>query len=135
MKRSCVIPCRVRCKMNPGPLGPVGGLEAANFAVALQGERDFVETLQKAVAAARIDLEAMHLSRWRSDGLFFEIDRDAARALAMLDFHGKRVDNLLVNDDGQDADLKAIGEEDVAEPRTDDGANAHLLQRPHRAFA
>ena len=30
---------------------------------------------------------------------------------------------------------KAIGEEDVAEARTDHGADAAFLQRPHRAFA
>ena len=35
---------------------------------------------------------------------------------------------------GKDAVLKAVGEENIAEARADDGADAHLLQRPHRAF-
>jgi hypothetical protein len=31
--------------MNPGPLGPIGGLKGANFAVALQRQCDLVEAL------------------------------------------------------------------------------------------
>src|SRR5579864_4790120 len=108
MKRSCVVPCKIRRKMNPRPLRPVGGLEGANLAVALERQFDFIETLQETSAAARIDLEAMHLSRWRRDGLFFEIDADAPSALALLDFHRKPIDDLLVHDDRQDAVLKTV---------------------------
>src|ERR1700742_640084 len=122
MKRSCAVPR----KMNPGPLGPVVGLKGANLAVALQRQRHLVETFQKACAAARIDLEAMHLPRRRGDRLLFQIDSDAARALAMLDFHGKRIDDLLVDDDRQNAILKAVGEKDIAKARPDNGADTLL---------
>src|SRR5579871_5029478 len=130
MKRSCVIPGKV----NPGPRGPVAGLKGANFVVALQRQCDLVEALQKTGAPARIDLEAMHLPRWRGDRLLFEIDSDAARALAVLDFHGEGIDNLLVDHDRQDAVLEAVGEKDIAKARSDNGANAFLLKRPYRAF-
>src|ERR1700761_8087278 len=76
----------------------------------------------------------MHLAARRGDGLFFQIDADLAGALALLDFSGKAVDDLLVDENRQDAILEAIGEEDVAEARADDRAHAALLQRPHGAF-
>src|SRR5579864_2169366 len=122
MKRSCV----VSRKMNPGPLGPVGGLKGANFVVALQRQRDFVEALQKTGTAARVDLEAVHLSGRRGDRLLFEVNADTPRTLAVFHFHRQAVDNLLVDDNGQDAVLEAIGEKDIAEARADDGANAPL---------
>ena len=121
--------------MDPRPLGAVGGLEGPDFVVAPQRQRDFVEAFEQSGAAARIDLETMPLSRRRGDGLLLEIDADAPRALGVLDLGGEAIDDLLVDDDRQDAVLEAVGEEDVAEARADDGADAHLLQRPHRAFA
>ena len=55
--------------------------------------------------------------------------------LRQFDLRGEAIDDLLVDDDRQDAVLEAVGEEDIAEARADHGADAHLLQRPHRAFA
>src|SRR5579871_5406092 len=122
-------------KMNPRPLGAVGGLKGANFGVALQRELDFIEALQEPGAAARIDLKAMHLSGWRGDRLLLQVDRHAACALTLLDFNRKTIDDLLVDDDGQDSVLETVGEKDIAKTRADDGADAIFLERPHRALA
>src|SRR5580698_6441639 len=108
--------------MNPRPLGPVGGLKGTNFSVALQRQLDLVEADQQTGAAARIDLETMHLSRGRSDRLLFQIDSHATRALAVLDFHCQFIDDRLVDHYRKDAVLEAIGEEDIAKARADDGA-------------
>src|SRR5262249_49933634 len=43
--------------------------------------------------------------------------------------------SLLVDNDGQDAILETIGEEDIAKARADNGADTHFLQRPYRALA
>src|ERR1700733_14938241 len=120
--------------MNPRPLGSVGGLKGADFGVALQRQRDLVEAFEESCTTARVDLEAMHLSRGRSDRLLFQIDADATRALAVLDFHRERIDDLLVDHDRENSVLEAVGEEDIAEARADDGADSHFLERPHRAF-
>src|SRR5271169_3069015 len=98
--------------MDPGSLFPVSRLEGADFMIALQRLRDFVETSEKPGAAAWIDLETMGFSRRRGDGLCFQIDTDTPRALRGLDVSGKPVDDLLVDEDGQDSILKAVGEED-----------------------
>src|SRR5579862_2088154 len=114
--------------MYPGPILAVGHLEGANFGVALQRELDLVKALQEAGAAARVDLEAMDFSGRRDDRLFFQIDRNAPRALALLDLHREPIDDLLVDDDGEDSVLEAVGKEDVAKARADDGADAPFLK-------
>src|SRR6202023_1255068 len=101
----------------------IGGLKGAYLVVALQCERDFIEAVQETRAEARIDLEAMHSSRWRGDRLLFQIDGDAPSALAVFDFHREPVDNFLIDGDRQDAVLKAVGEKDIAKARADNGAN------------
>src|SRR5580658_5986245 len=110
--------------MYPWPILAVGDLEGADFGVALQRQLDLVEAFQQPGAAARIDLEAMDLSGRGRDGLLFQIDRDAPRPLAVLDFHGEPIDNLLVDHDRQDSVLETVREKDIAEARTDDGADA-----------
>src|SRR5665647_3314058 len=112
--------------MNPRPLGAVGRLKGADLLVALQRQRDLVEAFEQPGAAARIDLEMESLSRGRGDRLCLEIDANAPRALRVFDLSGKAIDNFLVDRDGEDAVLKAIGKEDIAEARADDGANAHF---------
>src|SRR5579863_6993771 len=116
MKRSCVIPG----KMYPGPILAVGDLKGANVGIALQRQLDLVEALQEAGAAARVDLEAMDFSGRRRHGLLLQIDRDAPRPLALLDFHREAIDDLLVDHDREDSVLEAVGEEDVAKARADD---------------
>ena len=48
--------------MYPGPLGPVGRLKCADFGIALQRQRNFVEALKQALATARINLEPVLLA-------------------------------------------------------------------------
>src|SRR6476661_7355500 len=77
----------------------------------------------------------MLLTRRQSDLLLPEIDTDPPGALRGLDLSREAVDNRLVDDDRQDSVLKAVSEENVAEARPDESANAQFLQRPHRSFA
>src|SRR5262249_24855656 len=122
-------------EMDPGPRGAIGFLERADFMVTLQGQHYFVQSLQQPLAAARIDLETQRFALWRRDGLRFQIDRDPPRSLRRLDLRGKIFRGLFVDNDGQNAVLETIGEEDIAKARADDGADAHFLQRPYRALA
>src|SRR5882757_7659589 len=121
--------------MYPGPPRTIGRLKGSNFTIPLQRQRDLVEALQQALAAARINLEGVPLSGWRYDRLRLEIDADLARALRRLDVGRERVDDLFLNHDRKNSVLKAIGEEDIAKTRADDGADSHLLQRPDRPLA
>src|SRR5450631_518178 len=121
--------------MDPGPLRAVRRLKGPNFVVALQRQRDFVETFEQPGAPPRVDLETVPFSRGRGDGLLLQIDADTPCPLRVLDLRRKAVDDLLVDDDGKDSILEAVGEKDIAEARADDGTDPHLLQRPHRPFA
>src|SRR6202048_265797 len=120
--------------MDPGPRCAISRLKGLDFLVALQCQGDFIETSEQSGAPARIDLEAGPLSCWRGDGLFLEIDADTPCPLCEFDLRGKAVDNLLVDDDGQDSVLKTVGEENVAKARADGGADPHPRQRPPRPF-
>src|SRR3984957_14792435 len=121
--------------MNPGSLFPVSRLEGADFVIALQRLRDFVEPTEKPFTATRVDLKTMGFPRGRGDGLRLQIDSNPPRPLRALDVGGKPVDDLLVDDDGKDAVLKAVGEENIAKAGADDGAAPHLLPPPPRPFA
>src|SRR6202171_41236 len=121
--------------MDPGPLRAVRRLKGPDFVVALQRQRDLVETFEQPVAPPRVDLETVPFSRGRGDGLLLQIDANTPCPLRVLDLRRKAVDNLLVDHDGKDSILEAVGEKDIAEPRADDGTDPHLLQRPHRPFA
>src|ERR1700742_363061 len=120
--------------MDPGPLGAVSSLEFSNFGVALQRHGALCEALNHSGATPRVDLEAVLFARGRRDRLLFQIDADPAGALRLFDFGGQTIDNFLVDDDGKNSVLEAIGEEDIAEARADDGADTPFLQRPHRAL-
>src|SRR3954451_19765144 len=97
--------------MYPGAPCAVGCLKRRNLMLAPQRQRDFIETVEKSGAAARIDLKTVPHSRWRSNRLLLQVDANAPRALRVLDLRGKTIDNLLVDDDGQDSVLEAVGEE------------------------
>src|ERR1700693_5059616 len=97
--------------MNPRPRVAVDRLKGADFLVALQRQCDLIESFEKSGAAARIDLKTVNFSGRRRDRLRLQIDADPPRPLRMLDLRGKAIDNLLVDNDGQDAVLKAVGEE------------------------
>src|ERR1700688_2354140 len=120
--------------MDPWPRGAVGGLEGPDFVVTPQRQRNFIKSLQQARAPARIDLEAVFLARRRDDRLRVEINPDAPGTLGDLDLCGEAVDDFLVDNDRENAVLEAVREKNVAKARADHGADAHLLQRPHRAF-
>src|SRR5262249_57050246 len=120
--------------MDPGPRGAIGFLERADFMVALQGQHYFVQSLQQALTPARIDVETQRFALWRRDGLRFQIDRNLSRSLRRLDLRGKIFGGLLLDNDGQDAVLEAIGEEDIAKARAYAAADPHFLHRPHRAL-
>src|SRR5271169_4975375 len=100
--------------MNPGPCCMVGRLKGANFMVALQRLRNLIEALQQAGATARVDLEPMLLARRRGNRLALEVNADPTRPLCEFDLRGQTIDNLLVDDNGQNSGLKAVGKEDVA---------------------
>src|SRR4051794_12388604 len=118
--------------MYPGAACAVGCLKRRNLMLAPQRQCDFIETFEKSGAAARIDLKTVPHSRWGGNGLLLQIDADAPRALRVLDLRGKTIDNLLVDHDGEDSVLEAVGEENVAEAGTDNSADTHFLQRPDR---
>src|SRR5260221_14062833 len=120
--------------MDPWPRCAVGGLERLDFVIALQRQRNFIKPLQQAVTPSWIDLKSMRLSGRRNNRLRFEVDTDSPGALRDLDLRGETIGNRLVDHDRQNSVLETIGEEDIAKARADHGANAHLLQRPYRAF-
>ena len=79
--------------MDPRPLCAVGLLEGADLRVALQRQRDLVETFKQSGAAARIDFETVPCSRGRRDGLLLQIDGDAhasvsAQVKALIGVYG-----------------------------------------------
>jgi len=105
--------CRLPCKMNPGPRRAICGLKRLDFVIALQCQRDLVESLQETFAPPRVDLEGVVLSRRGEDRLGLEVDAHSPGALGGLDLSSKGVDDLLVDYDREDSVLKAIGKEDV----------------------
>ena len=94
--------------MDPGPLRPVGRLKGADFVVALQCQRDFIETFQQACAPARIDCKFVPLSRRRDDRLLLQVDADTPGPLGLLHLRSKAIDSRFVEDNRQDAVLEAI---------------------------
>jgi hypothetical protein len=113
--------------MNPGPRYAIRSLKRLDFVVALQCQRDLVEPLQQAFAPPWINLEGVPLSGRRDDRLCLEVDAHSSGALGRFNFGCKGVDDLLVDHDWENPVLKAIGEEDVTESRTDDGADTQFL--------
>ncbi len=132
-KKSCSLGCSPG--VDPRPAYLVGLLKCPDGVVAAQGEQDLVEPLDEAHLPPRIDIEAVDLAGRRSDRLRFEINRDAARPLTCLDLGCEAIDQGLVENDRQNAVLKTVGKEDVAEAGTDDGPNAHFVNGPHGALA
>src|SRR5262249_44590147 len=113
--------------MDPGSRGAIGCLKCANFVVALQRQCDLIETLQKSLAPPRIDLERVVLSGRRDNRLRLEVDADFPGALCCLDIGRKGIDDGLIDDNGKDSILEAVGKEDVAKAGADDGPDSHFL--------
>jgi hypothetical protein len=89
---------------------------------ALQGQRHVVEPVDEPVLDVLVDLEPED-SLGAVDGLVVEID-------PRLSGRGDRAAVVLVEDDGQQAILGAVGEEDVGERRRDHRVKAVVLERP-----
>src|SRR5690606_14205564 len=56
--------------------GVAGGLEGGDLVAHLQGDADFVEAVQQAVFAERVDLELEAVLERRGDDLIFKVDGD-----------------------------------------------------------
>jgi len=84
--------------------------------VSLQRQRNLIKPLQQSLPAALIDFEGVLSARRCSDGLRFEIDADPTRSLGSFDLGRQVINNRLVDHDGQDSVLKAVGKKDVANP-------------------
>src|SRR5271165_1188387 len=95
----------------------------------LAGERDadVVEPLEQAAADLVVDLEG-DLAALEADLLGLEVDlaRSGVR-------QGSAV--LVAHHHGQQADLRAVGVEDVGEARSDESPEAVVLQPPRRMLA
>ena len=113
--------------MDPGPLRAVRRLKGPDFVVALQRQQDFIKTFEQSGSPPRVDLETVSFSRGRRDGLLLQIDADTPCPLRVLDLRRQSIDNLLVDDDGKNSILEAVGEKNIAEARADDDADSHLL--------
>src|SRR6185503_7485150 len=119
----------------PGKLRFAPRLEGADLVRVAQRKADLVETVQQAVLAEGVDVEAEFLRAIRRrHRLAFQVDRQLEP--------GKRggvveelVDLVLAQHHGQEAVLEAVGEEDVAERRRDHAAKAEVHQRPGRVLA
>src|ERR1700730_15968141 len=112
----------ISLQMDPRPHGAVGRLKSVDFVVTLQRQRDFIKTAKQPGAPTRIDLETDLFPRGRIDRLCLEIDADTPGARGVLDLGGEAVADLLAHHDREDAVLKTIGEENIAEARADNGA-------------
>src|SRR5262245_25019161 len=112
----------------PGVLGLAPVLEGADLVRVAQAEADLVETVQQAVLAERIDVEAKALRPVRRlYRLGVEIDgelepREGSGVVEQL------VDLRLRQHHRQETVLQRVAGEDVAEGRRDDGTETVVAQ-------
>ena len=109
----------------PGPLALA--LVGRDVVGLLERERDVVEPVEQPVAALGVELER-HRAAVEADLERLEVD------LALARLH-QRAHLVLRQHDRQQADLRAVGEEDVGEGGRDDRLEAVVLQRPRRVLA
>ena len=101
--------------------------KASIAAGVLQRDADVVEAVQQPVLDVGLDLE-LEDAGGAGDGLVVDVDPRLARL-------GDGPAVLLVEDRRQQADLGAVGIEDVGEGRRDDRLEAEVLQRPGGVLA
>ena len=100
----------------------------------LQCQADLVQTVDQAVLAERIDLEAAdHVPVHPLDRLLRQVD-DQLEAEEGLDVGEHLIDFRLREPDRQQAVLEAVVEEDVGEARRDHAPESVVVQRPRRMF-
>src|SRR4051812_5180597 len=103
------------------------GLVAVDRVGLLEGERDLVEPLEQAPARLGVELEA--------DRPAVEADLERVEVdLGLAGLH-ERAHVVLGHHHGQQADLRAVVEEDVGEAGCHDGPEAVVLQRPRGVLA
>src|SRR5688572_7380964 len=119
----------------PGELRFSPRLERTDLVRVAQREADLVETVQEAMLAELVDVEAERLCAVRGGhGLPVEIDpqlKTGERGGVVEEL----VDLVLAKHYRQQAVLEAVGEKDVAERRRDHAAEADVHQRPRRVLA
>src|SRR4051812_33615645 len=103
------------------------GLVAVDGVGLLQRERDLVEAFEQAPARLGLEFER-HGAAVEAHFERLEVD------LAITGRH-QRAHLILGQHDRKQADLRAVGEEDVGEAGRDDGPEAVVLQRPRRVLA
>ena len=111
-----------------GPRALAVALVGVDRLVLLQRQRDVVEAVEQAVLDLGVDLEACAVPARPAHLLRGEVDLRLAGV-------GDRRDVLGGQLDRQQADLRAVGAEDVGEARRDDRPEAVVLQRPRRVLA
>src|SRR3954452_15412746 len=97
------------------------------------GEADVVQALEQPPAGVVLDLEGEG-DRAVADLLGLEVDRHLQRRVP-LDGLPERLDVLLRQDDGEQAGLRRVVAENVAEPGADDDPESTIEQRPDAALA
>src|SRR5690625_3969664 len=120
-----------RYRIEPGRCLAAPDLVGRDMVHFFKAERDVVESVQQAVLAERINLEAQLAAIRPLDRLRFQVDRDH-RIRATFGIIHQLVDFLLREDDGQDAVLEAVIVKDVGETRCDDAAYAEIQDCPGR---
>src|SRR3954471_8011154 len=103
------------------------GLVGRDVLRLLEREVDVVEAVEESVAAVLVEREG-HGAAAEADLAALEVD------LGLAGVH-QGLDVLLGQHDRQQADLRAVREEDVGEARRDDRLEAVVLQRPRRVLA
>src|SRR5437899_2015007 len=112
----------------------VAGLEGADLGLVAERQRDLVLTRQQHLLAKRIDVEAVHRTVGRRDGLGLEIDGDRC-SRSRVELAPQRRHGRGGKDDREQAVLEAVLMEDVAETGRDDGTDPEGVERPHRHLA
>ena len=100
----------------------------------LQSQANVIETVEQAVTAEVIDLEAEGLAAGRNDLTLFQIDCDLV-AFRREAFAEELIDLRFLKNHRQHAVLEAVVEENVGLARRDHGTETVLIQRPRRMLA
>ena len=107
-----------------------GALVGGDLGLAVERQGDVVPAVQQVLAACRIGLERRLATRRQRHDLALQVDRHLGRR------SGQQLGHVVGSEhDAEQADLGAVGAEDVGVRRRDDGAVAPVLQGPRRVLA
>ena len=116
------------CHSEPRQPPVIIALEVVDRCGFRERDADVVQALQQLRLARSIDGERVLPAVGCGDELFGKIDRHN-RTWLLLHLAGEQRDDVLCENDGQQAVLQAIRLKDVAEARGDDGAKAEVGER------